>query len=135
MSVGNLGEFIALQELLDAGLNFAGREMVEMGVQFEVLPKRQFVVERKGLRHVTDIAAGLHVVRSHRSAEQFRRAAGCRQKARQHFHCRRLAAAVRSEKPEDLTATDAKTHMIYSREVAELSGEPFSLDRSEEHTS
>ena len=102
--------------------------MVELRVEFEILSNRQFVVEREGLRHVADIAARLHVVRPHRLAEQLRRSAGGRQKASQHFHRGRLAAAVRAEEAENLAALDAEAHMVHGGEIAESTGKSFGLD-------
>ena len=98
-------------------------------MQLEVLRDRQFAIERKGLRHVADVAPRLHVVRAHRLAEQLARAAGRRQEADQHFHRRRLAAAVRAEEAEDLAARDAEADMIDRDEIAEPAREPFRLDR------
>ena len=50
-------------------------------MQLEVLPDGQFAIEREGLRHVADVAPGLHVVRPIGLAEQFGSAAGRRQEA------------------------------------------------------
>src|SRR5262245_1269915 len=102
--------------------------MVELSVEFEILSDGQFVVEGESLRHVADVAACLHVVRPHRIAEQLRSSAGGRQKTGQHFHSGRLAGAVRAEEAENLATTDAEAHMVYSREIAELTGKPLSLD-------
>src|SRR5262249_20889769 len=96
----------------------ARRQMIELRMKLEILSNRQLVVERERLRHVADIAARLHVVRSHRRAEQLRRSAGGRQQTRQHFHGGRLAAAVRPEEAEYLAATDAKAHMVHGGEIA-----------------
>ena len=41
----------------------AARHVEQPGVQLQVLPHRQLGVEREGLRHVADAAAGLDVVR------------------------------------------------------------------------
>src|SRR6516225_9925262 len=125
---GDLHEVETLQQFLDASFNLACRQMIELRVELEILSYRQFIVERESLRHVADIAARLHVVRPHRSAKQLRRSASCRQKTSQHFHCGRLAAAVRAEEAENLAATDAEAHMVYGREIAEPTGKLFGLD-------
>ena len=98
-------------------------------MEHEVLRDRQFAVERKGLGHVADVAPGLHVVRAHRLAEQLACAAACRQKTDQHFHGRRLAAAVRAEEAEDLAAGDFEADVIDGDEIAELARQPLRLDR------
>ena len=69
-------------------------------MQIEILPHRQFAIERERLRHVADVAARLHVVGAHRLAEQLRRAFGRRQKPRQHFHGRDLPQPFEPRKPK-----------------------------------
>ena len=46
-----------------------------------------------------------------------------RQQAGQHFHCRRLAAAVRAEKAEDLAPLDGEADAVDRREIAEAAGQ------------
>ena len=122
-------QIVALEQLLDSGRDLLFRQMIEFGVQLKILRDRQFAVEREGLRHVADIAPRLHVVRAHRLAKQLARAAGRRQEADQHFHRRRLAAAVRAEKAEDFAARNPEADMVDRDEIAELAREPLRLDR------
>ena len=98
-------------------------------MELEILRDRQFAVERKGLGHVADVAPGLHVVRAHRLAEQLARAAARRQEADQHFHRRRLAAAIRAEEAEDLAAGNFEADVVDRDEIAKLAREPLRLDR------
>ena len=98
-------------------------------MQLEILADGQFAVEREGLRHVADVAPGLHVVRAHRLAEQLAQSAGRRQEADQHFHGRRLAAAVGAEEAKNLAARNAEADVIDRDEVAELPGQSLGLDR------
>src|SRR5208337_1658445 len=121
-------QVVALEQLFEPGSDFLRRQMVELGVQLEILSDRQLAVEREGLRHIADVATGLHIVRAHRLAEQLARAAGRRQEADQHFHRRRLAAAIRAEKAENLAARDLETDVIHRDEVAELPRQPLGLD-------
>ena len=122
-------QIVALEELFEPRRNLLRRQVIELSVQLEILPDRQFAVEREGLRHVADVAPRLHVARTHRLAEQLARAAARRQEARQHLHRRRLAAAVGAEKAEDLAAGNSEADVIDRDEVAELPGQPFGLDR------
>ena len=105
------------------------RQMIEFGMQLEILRDRQFAVERKGLRHVSDVAPRLHVVRAHRLAEQLARAAARRQEAHQHFHRRRFPAPIRAEEAEDLAAGNPEADVVDRDEIAELAREPLRLDR------
>ena len=122
-------QVVALEQLLEPPGDLFRRQMIELGVQLEVLSDRQLAVEREGLRHVADVAPGLHVVRAHGLAEQLARSAGRRQEADQHFHRRRLAAAVRAEEAEDLAARDSETDVIDGDEIAEPPRQTLRLDR------
>ena len=93
--------------------------MIELRVKHEVLHEREFGIKGKVLRHETDTIACLEVVRVELSAKQFRCAFSRWREASEHAHRRRLAGAVRSEETKDLTALDAKTHVIDSGELAE----------------
>src|SRR5215467_4997697 len=103
--------------------------MIKSCVQIEILPHSKLAVEGKRLRHVADVLARLHVVGAHRLAEQFRRALSDRQEAGHHFHSCRFSATVRTEEAKDLTAPDAKAHVVDGDEIAEPPREPLSLDR------
>ena len=129
LGVGHIFQVVAFEQLVDAGLDLVGRQMVKLGMQIEILPHRKFAVEGKRLRHVADVLARLHVVGAHRLAEQFGRAFGDRQQSGHHFHGCRFSAAVRAEEAENLAAADAKTHMVNGDEVAEPAGKPIRLDR------
>ena len=122
-------QIVALEQLLNSRADLLFRQMIEFGMQQEILRDRQFAVERKGLRHVSDVAPGLHVVRAHRLAEQLARAAARRQEAHQHFHGRRFPAPVRAEEAEDLAAGNPEADVVDRDEIAELAREPLGLDR------
>ena len=73
-------------------------------------------------------AARLQVVRIERLAEQLRLALGRRQQAGQHLHGRRLAAAVRAEKAENLAVLDVEADVVDGGEIAEALGQPVGRD-------
>jgi hypothetical protein len=62
-------EVVALEQFLNSRADLLFRQMIEFGMQQEVLRDSQFAVKRKGLRHVADVAPRLHVVRAHWLAE------------------------------------------------------------------
>src|SRR5262245_3882662 len=103
--------------------------MVKMRMQIEILPDGELAVEGKRLRHVADVAPRLHVIGAHRLSEQFRRAFGYGQEARQHLHGGCLAGAVRAEEAENLAARDAKTHVVDGDEIAKAAGQAIRFDR------
>ena len=57
-------------DLLDASRDRLLRQAEQAGVEVEVLPHGQLAVEREGLRHVADAAAGLEVLGVDRLTEQ-----------------------------------------------------------------
>jgi hypothetical protein len=63
-------EVVALEQFLNSRADLLFRQMIEFGMQQEVLRDRQFAVKRKGLRHVADVVPRLHVVRAHWLAEE-----------------------------------------------------------------
>ena len=81
------------------------------------------------MAHVTDAATDRDVLGIDGMAEDLRPALCRGQKPRQHFHRRRLAAAVRAEKTEDLAARDLETDIIDGREITEAHGQMIRLDR------
>ena len=118
-----------VEHLVDALASLGDGEIKQLGVEFEVFPDRELAIEREGLRHVADPPAHLHVLPTHRLAEQHGFAFGRRQEAGQHLHGRGLAAAVRAEKAEDLALLDAKAHVIDRDELIKTLREPISFDR------
>ena len=75
LGVGDVLQVVALRAAPRSDLrSLSARQVVKLRVQLEILPHREFAVERKGLRHVADVATRLHVVRAHRLAEQLARA-------------------------------------------------------------
>ena len=122
-------QIIALEQFLDPASDLFRRKMIQLGVQLQILRDRQFAVERESLSHVADVAPSLHVVRAHRLAKQLACAAARRQEPDQHFHRRRLAAAIGAEKAEDFAARDLEADVIDGDEIAELAREPLRLDR------
>ena len=99
------------------------RQVEQTRVQIEVLPDRQLGIERERLRHVADAIARVQVAGIERPAEQQRFALAGRQQPGQHLHRRRLAAAVRADKAEDLAALDREADMVDRGEIAEPAGE------------
>ena len=102
---------------------FARGQMKQPGVQIEVLPDRQFGVERKRLRHVTDAKPRRHVARVERFAEQQRFAFAWRQQSGQHLHRGGFAAAVGADEAEYLAALDGEIDPIDGGEIAEAAGQ------------
>src|SRR5262245_46345049 len=119
----------ARQQLADAALPGVGWELIDVGMKREVLPDGELVVEREGLGHVADIAAHLHVVLAHGTSKELRPPLPSRQESRQHFHGRRLAAAIRAKETKNFANTNAETHMIHGDEIAKTPGQTLSLDR------
>ena len=106
----------------------APRQIEQLRVQRQILPHRQFGVEREALRHVADAPPRRHVAGVELFPEQPRLPLAWRQQAGQHFHRRRFAAAIGAEKAENLAAPDAEVHMVDGGEIAEAAGEIFRLD-------
>ena len=69
LGVGHGIEIVAFEQLFNSGFDLVCRKMVEVCVQLEILPDREFAIERERLRHVADVLARLHVVGAHRLAE------------------------------------------------------------------
>ena len=122
-------QLVAVEQFPDSHRPVVRQQMVELGVQFEVLQHGQLAVEREGLRHVADVAPGLHVVAADGPAEQPRGALRGRQEAREHLHRRGLAAAVRAEEAEDFAAGDAEADIVDRGEAAEAPRQVLGLDR------
>ena len=97
-------------------------------VQFKVLHDAQLAIQREGLRHVADPAAGVDIARVHRLAEQEGLALAGGQQTGEHLHGGGLAAAVGAEKAEDFPALDAKAHLVHRDEIAETQGQVVGLD-------
>ena len=98
-------------------------------MQLEICADRQLLVEREALRHVADAQARREVARPRRPSEQFGAPVADAQQAGEHLHRRRLAAAVRAEKAEDLAAPDAEADVIDGVEIAEPARQPLRDDR------
>ena len=109
----------SLDQFRDVLFYFFRWHMIELRVELEVLHEGQLGIEGKVLRHETDTIACLEVFRVELLAKQFRCAFARGREASEHAHRRRLAGAVRSEETKDLTALDAKAHVIDRGERAE----------------
>ncbi len=118
-----VAEAKALEEFIDAPPALRRRQVEEPRVQVEVLPNRQFGIEREALRHVADAFTRGHVPGVDRTAEQRRRTFAGRQQAGQHLHGRGLAAAIGAHEAKDLATLDVEAHMVDRGEVAEPAGE------------
>jgi hypothetical protein len=95
----------------------------------KILQHRELGIEREGLRHVTDAAPDIHIVRIDLVPEQPGRAFTGRQQSGQHLHGRGLAAAVRAEKAEDFAPLDAKADVVDSGETVESHRQMRGFDR------
>jgi len=111
-----------LCELGAARLDAIGRQVEKPRVQRQILCDGQLAIQRKRLRHIADLHPRLQVVRVNFMAKYARVACAGRQKAGQHFHGRGLAAAVRTQKAENLAGGDAKAHIFNGLEVAKMPG-------------
>ena len=103
-------------------------------MQVEVLPHRQFGIEREALRHVADALARFHVAGIDLAAIEARAALGQFQKPGQDLHRRGLAAAVRPEEAEDLARLNAEADVVNCGEVAEADGQILGLDHRAVHS-
>ena len=112
-----------MDEIVQAGVCFSRRQMEEPHVQIEILPHSELAIERKRLRHVADAPARVDVMRVRWLAEQERLAIGRRQQAGEHLHGRGLAAAVRADEAEYLSALDGEAHAINGGKIAKTAGE------------
>ena len=115
--------FLHARTLLGSG------QVEQLSVQFKVLPDRELAIERERLRHVAYPLACFDALAVHRLAEQKCLPFRCGQQSCQHFHRRGFAAAVRTEKAEDLAFLDAEAHVIDGGEGAKALGETFGFDR------
>ena len=80
--------------------------LVDARDEVEVLEHREVLVEAEALRHVADLAANLVRLADDVVAEALTRARVRLEQAAEHADRRRLAAAVRAEKPADLALGD-----------------------------
>ena len=84
-------------------------QAVEFAGENQVLVHRQFVVERKLLRHVTDHLLDLVAILHDIVTGDARRAFGRLENSAQHANHGRFAGAVRPEKSKDRTFPRPKT--------------------------
>jgi len=92
-------------------------------MQIEVLADRELGIKRERLRHVADAHARFHIVGIDWRAEKRCPAFAGGQQPREHFHGRRLAAAVGAHEAEDLSSLDVEIHVVDCREIAESTGQ------------
>jgi hypothetical protein len=95
------------------------RQLVHGGNEIEVLVDREVFVEGKPLRHVTDAALELLGLLGNPEAEHFDLARGRQQQSAQHSDRRRLARAVRAQKPIHLRAADIEVEVVDRDDIAE----------------
>src|SRR3974377_2148927 len=100
-------------------------QIEQLGVELEIPPDGKLAIERERLRHVAYPPARFDVLAVHGLAEQRWLSFGCGQQTSQPFHCSGFAAAVRTEKTEDLAFLDAEAHVIDGGEGAKALGETF----------
>ena len=126
--LGVLDEVEALQPLLDGLRGGRAFELVELGVQLQVLPHAELFVERERLRHIAHAHAGGQVAGVDGLAQQLRAAGRDVEQTGEHLHRRRLAAAVAAQEAEDLAALDAKADVVHRHEVAEAARQVLGFD-------
>ena len=112
----------------DTRLNCLFRQLEQAGVKIEVLPHRQFGIEREGLAHVADAVTDRHVAGIHLVPEKLGLAFAGRQKPRQHLHGGGFSAAVRAEKAENLAARNLEADIVDGGKIAEAHAEMRRLD-------
>jgi hypothetical protein len=88
-----------------------------------ILNHCQIVVERKLLRHITDVLAHRFRVPAHVVTCDLRMAGGGFEQPTEHANRRGFARTVRPEKAEDLALADFKIDMIHSDKSAEALGQ------------
>ena len=110
-------------KLGNARSRLLARQVEKAGVKLEILAGRQLRVERKRLRHIADALAGIEIGRVDPLAEEEGFACRCRQKPGEHLHRRRLSAAVRPQKPENLAALDGEADAIDGGKISEPAGQ------------
>ena len=123
-----VGKAEAFDQLGNPRPRLPPRQVKQVRVKIEVLPDREFRIQRERLRHIADPIARFQIACIEGPAEQQRFALAGRQEPGQHFHRRRLAAAVRSDKAKDLTALDRETDPVDRSEIAEPAGEAARRD-------
>ena len=126
--VGVGGETEAREQSLDPPADLRRRQVEQPGVEIQVLPDRELCIKREALRHVADPFARRQLVGLRLFAEQPGPTFRGRQQARQHFHRRGLAAAVRAQEAEDFPTLDLEADPVHGREVPEASRQPLRDD-------
>ena len=96
--------------------------------EVEVFFDRQIFVEAEALRHVADFPLDLRRVGANIVAKAGSLAGVGRQKPAQHADRRRLAAAVRTQKAEDLAALDANREIVDDGVPIEALGQAAHVD-------
>ena len=123
-----LGEGEALAERAPAPLELRAGEPVEAGVELDVLPDRQTLVEAHLLAHVADPVAHAPGVTDHVDAVDLDRPLRRPEKPDQHPDRRALPRAIGAEKGEDGPRLHLDAEVIHGGEVAEPLGEAARAD-------
>ena len=127
--MGGGGEPDALQQLARSLFRGRARDAVEHRLQPHQLGPRHQWVDGGILQCDADRATHHRCLRDHVVPRDPRPPAGRLQQRRQHAHCRRLAGAVRTEEPEDLTLADCEVNALDGSHLAERAHQPFGFDR------
>ncbi|HEY8867760.1 MAG TPA: hypothetical protein VIM30_00050 [Candidatus Limnocylindrales bacterium] len=115
---GPVGQVDGTQGKLDATARVG--DFVQVGETLEVLDHAQAEIEARRLGHDRDPPADFHaVVGRERDSGDCGRARGRCHEGAECPHRRRLASAIGAEKPEDLTMSYLKGHIVERDAVAE----------------
>src|SRR5215471_6499999 len=118
----------SIDQLLDALLRLFRRKVIQPSMQDQVLADGQLAVERKRLRHVSEVIADFHAPRFDGAAEESCGPFAGGEKSGEHLHRRGLAAAVRAQKAEDLAALNRQGDVVNRGEVAEAASQTVGFD-------
>ncbi|CRM87630.1 hypothetical protein [Pseudomonas sp. 22 E 5] len=97
-------------------------------MQHQVLAHAEFAIQRKALRHKAHALARRQVLGIHRVAQQRGTAFGGRHQPGEDFHGSGFAAAVGTEKAEDLTAANRKADLVHRREIPKAQRQVVGFD-------
>ena len=121
-------QFEAVQRRVDGARLRGAVQAVDAGEEAQVLPHRQFGIEREALRHVADPRARRGGCVQQVQAGDLGAAAGGRQQAAQHAEGGGLAGAVRPQQAEDFAALHGEADVVDRDESAEAAHQVVHFD-------
>jgi len=126
--IGQAAEFEPLQRAIDGARPGGAVQAIDAGEEAQVLPHRQFGIEREALRHVADPRARSGGCVQHVHAGDPGAAAGRGQQTAQHAEDGGLAGTVRPQQPEDFPPLHGEADMVHGDERAEATHQVVHLD-------